>query len=109
MKKIKISIIFFGTSFLLSNCVSIGIGAPDAFGFLYSDVTRSESLQTVVGPKEGKACQQSFLPLAAIGDNSLTSAAKSANITNIQSVSFKEQKVLMGVLYRKSCTIVTGN
>lgn len=109
MKQTKLAFLIIGFAFILTNCASIGVGGPDAFGVLYSDVTRSESMQMVRGPKKGMACQKAFVGLAAIGDASITSAAEKGDITNVQSVSYKEQKVLLGILYRKNCTIVTGN
>ncbi|MEM7181055.1 MAG: TRL domain-containing protein [Spirochaetota bacterium] len=95
--------------FFTTNCVSIGVSGPDSFGLLYSNVTRSESLQFTRGPKKGKACQKSFLQLAAFGDNSITTAAEKENITSVYSINYSETRVLLGIFYRENCTLITGN
>jgi hypothetical protein len=89
------------------HCVS-GIGGPDLNGSLYTSVQRSESIPSKVGAREGESCQSGFLGLVATGDASVEGAAKSGNVRELNSISFKRTAVL-GSLFMKNCTIVTGN
>lgn len=91
----------------LTNCVT-GIGGPDLTGVLYTSVQRSESIPARVGAREGESCQSGFLGIVATGDASIEGAAKAGNIRDINSISFKRTAVV-GSLFMKNCTIVTGN
>ncbi|TGK35184.1 hypothetical protein EHQ12_15105 [Leptospira gomenensis] len=91
------------------NCISFGVNGPDSVGIFYSFNGRSEEYFNKIGPKQGKACQSSYLGLVAVGDSSIPTAAKDGKITQVTSISYEESKVLFGVITESLCTIVTGN
>lgn len=60
------------------------------------------------GPKTGEACAQGVLGLASWGDMSLEAAKKSGGITQVDTLDYKTMDIL-GVIYQKHCTIITGS
>jgi TRL-like protein family len=59
------------------------------------------------GPKTGQACTQGVLALASWGDMSLEAAKKNGGITRVDTLDYKTMDIL-GVIYQKHCTIITG-
>ena len=60
-----------------------------------------------LGPKKGKACQQSILGLVTTGDASLEAAVKDGNISKINQVDFHSKSIL-GIV-GDWCVIVHGS
>ncbi|MDV6235034.1 TRL domain-containing protein [Leptospira ellisii] len=109
-KKLFLKLLLIGTAFTgIVNCATMGVGGFDTAGLLYSDIARSEEYSTKIGAKEGKSCQSAILTLFAFGDASIPGAAKEGKISQVSTVAFEEVKILLGSIYRKNCTIVTGN
>ncbi|MCA9709200.1 MAG: TRL-like family protein [Myxococcales bacterium] len=59
------------------------------------------------GPKRGEACTSGVLGLAAWGDMSLDAAKKAGSITTVDTIDYKVMEIL-GVVYAKHCTVITG-
>lgn len=59
------------------------------------------------GPKTGQACTTGVLAVASWGDMSLEAAKKNGGITRVDTLDYKAFDIL-GVVYQKHCTIVTG-
>lgn len=92
---------------ITSGCAGItGTVAPTGSLFVSAkgpvDVTSSAA-----ATKSGKACAQSFLGLAGMGDASIDAAKKAGGITEVSSVDTEVFGILG--LYAKGCTIVSGN
>lgn len=88
---------------VLSGCASSG------FFFKSTKAPTDHLLQTEgheLGDKQGEACMQSILGLAAFGDSSVSTAAKNGGVTQVGSVDESTFRVLF--FYTKTCTIVTG-
>lgn len=60
------------------------------------------------GPKTGEACASGVLGLASWGDMSLDAAKKNGGITSVDTLDYKTMDIL-GVIYQKHCTIITGS
>ena len=60
------------------------------------------------GPKTGEACAMGVLGLASWGDMSLDAAKKNGGLTQVDTLDYKTMDIL-GVIYQKHCTIVTGS
>ncbi len=60
------------------------------------------------GPKTGEACASGVLALASWGDMSLDAAKKNGGITQVDTLDYKTMDIL-GVVYQKHCTIITGS
>lgn len=59
------------------------------------------------GPKRGEACASGVLGVASWGDMSLDAAKKAGSITSVDTLDYKTMDIL-GVIYQKHCTIITG-
>lgn len=59
------------------------------------------------GPKTGQACAQGVLGVASWGDMSMDGAKKAGGITRVDTYDYKTMDIL-GVVYQKHCTIITG-
>lgn len=90
-------------SAFLTSCVSAPLS-----GVLYTDVQGPVTATGVNrGNLTGKACASSYLSLIAMGDASITAAAKAANVTHISHVESSSKSILF--LWSEYCTIVYGN
>lgn len=61
-----------------------------------------------VGTKEGRASAYMVLGIIAVGDASVTKAARQAGITNIKTIDYEYENVL-AIVYGRYTTIVTGD
>jgi hypothetical protein len=59
------------------------------------------------GPKTGQACTMGVVGVASWGDMSLEAAKKNGGITRVDTLDYKTMDIL-GVVYQKHCTIITG-
>ncbi len=59
------------------------------------------------GPKQGQTCASGVLGLAAWGDMSIDTAKKTGGITRVDTVDYSQMSIL-GVVYTKHCTVITG-
>jgi hypothetical protein len=78
-------------------------GAAGVSPFTQAQVTDGER----PGPKRGEACAMGVLGLASWGDMSLDAAKKAGAITSVDTMDYKTMDIL-GVIYQKHCTIITG-
>jgi len=107
MKKL----LFFSLVLVMaSGCIPIGVGAGAVpLGILYSSaIGPLSATDTGVGSKEGRACASGILGLISTGDASVATAARSAGISRISTVSYEYTNIL-GALYSKTCAVVTGD
>jgi hypothetical protein len=98
----------------LSACAPATVGSGVPYGFFYTGAKGvGPSTRALVsdgvrpGPKQGKSCASGVLGMAAWGDMSLDSAKKSSGITRVDTVDFSTMSIL-GMVYIKNCTIITG-
>lgn len=88
----------------LTGCAS---GAPISGG-LYSDVQGPIAISGAPrGAMHGQACASSYLGLIALGDASISAAAKAANVTQISHVEQSYSNIAF--FWAQFCTIVYGN
>lgn len=108
MKKLALvgALVFLGTG-----CSVI---SPYPIGFIYTGVKAPSPLTQVEaqgkeksGASRGEACASGVLGLFAWGDASIDTAKKAGRITDVHAIDYSNQSIL-GALYTKSCTIVTG-
>lgn len=59
------------------------------------------------GPKTGQACAMGVLGVASWGDMSLDAAKKAGGISRVDTLDFQVMDIL-GVVYQKHCTVITG-
>lgn len=59
------------------------------------------------GPKRAEACAMGVLGVASWGDMSLETAKKNGGITKVGTLDYRTMDIL-GVIFQKHCTIVTG-
>ncbi len=93
----------------------VGCAAPIyPVGAIYNNVKTPSPLTQVeaqgenkAGPKQGKACATGILGLVAWGDATVDTAKKAGGITDVHTVEWDSTAVL-GPIYFKACTIVTG-
>ena len=104
MKKTKI-MLSAGLVLLMTGCA---MGRAPVSGYLYSDVSGSESsTSNAVGRKVGSACATSILGWVGTGDASAATAAKNGGISKISSVDYHTKSILG--LWAESCTKVSGD
>ncbi|HEY9037272.1 MAG TPA: TRL-like family protein [Pseudomonadales bacterium] len=104
MKKTKI-MLSAGLVLLMTGCA---MGRAPVSGYLYSDVSGSESsTSNTVGKKTGSACATSILGWIGTGDASAATAAKNGGISKISSVDYHTKSILG--LWAESCTKVSGD
>ncbi len=101
-------------STLLPGCAAIGAGAAPPTGIFYTGAkgvgpaTQAQVTDGVrPGPKQGQTCATGVLGLAAWGDMSIDTAKKTGGITRVDTVDYSTMSIL-GVIYVKNCTIITG-
>jgi hypothetical protein len=101
--------------FVLAGCLAISAayltgcasGQPIS-GMLYSDVQGPiNATGAPRGAMHGQACASSYLGLVALGDASITAAAKAANVTQVSHVEQSYTNILG--FWAQFCTIVYGN
>ena len=93
----------FSTAYL-TGCAS---GQPIS-GMLYSDVQGPiNATGAPRGAMHGQACASSYLGLVALGDASITAAAKAANVTQVSHVEQSYTNILG--FWAQFCTIVYGS
>ncbi len=81
---------------------------PPISGALYSDVQGPITATSAPrGALRGESCATSYLGLFAMGDASITAAAKMANVTQISHV--EQSFTNIAFFYAQYCTIVYGN
>lgn len=102
------------TAFFLSGCAAALPGSGPPPGFIYNGAAGVGPFTQVEasdgerpGPKRGEACTSGVLGLAAWGDMSLDAAKKAGSITTVDTIDYKVMEIL-GVVYAKHCTIITG-
>lgn len=78
-------------------------GAAGVSPFTQAHVTDGER----PGPKRGEACASGVLAVASWGDMSLEAAKKAGGITSVDTMDYKTMDIL-GVVYQRHCTIITG-
>ena len=100
----KSILLIVASLFLLGSCASGGIGP---IGMLFTSTKVGVYGTSPNGTEEGKACAHSFLGMVALGDASVSAAAKSGGITSVQSIDIESLGVLM--IYAQACTVVRGN
>jgi hypothetical protein len=89
---------------LLSNCATSGFGST---GFLFTSHKVGVYGTELDGTKKGKACADSYLGIIAVGDGSVSEAAKKQNITKVKIINLESFSILG--LYASLCTIVIGD
>jgi hypothetical protein len=88
-------------------CVADGDGLRRRpLKFIWMNVKGPIDAGTTVGLKTGKACATSYLGFVALGDASISAAAKAGGITNIQTV---DHHTLHKIFVGEFCTIVHGS
>ncbi len=93
---------------LVTGCATTG-GSSGTGGALYTKGVREGISATAhkPGSKTGMGCTTNTLGFFSEGDASISTAAKSAGITNISTV--EREYTNYFYFYGKMCTIVTGN
>lgn len=97
----------------LTGCGAMAGYAPPAGGLYngaagvgpYTQVVASDGERP--GAKRGEACTSGVLGIAAWGDMSLDAAKKAGSITTVDTIDYKAMDIL-GVVYSKHCTVITG-
>jgi hypothetical protein len=100
---------FFRFSFLAALATLIGCasGTPVS-GMLYSDVQGPvNATGSMRGNLHGQACAESYLGLVALGDASISAAAKAGGVNQISHVDHTWTNILG--LYAQYCTLVWGS
>ncbi|MBM4251645.1 MAG: hypothetical protein FJ146_06720 [Deltaproteobacteria bacterium] len=107
----NLALIALASPLLMTGCISVGGGGANGgvvpSGCLYTSVNGpiAPGVSMKRG-KFGKACGQNVLGVVGWGDNSISTAQKSAGIEKIASVDYELTSIL-GV-YAKVCTEVRG-
>ena len=105
MKSIKVTAIAAAAAVTFSGC-AMTVGSP-ATGFLY---TQAKGPGLAATPhalmKEGRSTCQSILGMIAMGDCSISTAAKNGGITKVASVDYDVSNIL-GII-AKTTVIVSG-
>jgi hypothetical protein len=109
----KIAIAAIVSTFALSGCAGT-LGHMPPVGGIYAGA-RGVTPNTQVeasdggrpGPKSGEACTLGVLGVASWGDMSLEKAKKEAGIQKVGTLDYRTMDIL-GVIFQKHCTIVTG-
>lgn len=109
IRMFTLSALLFGGA----GCAPIFDGTAYPIGLIYSDV-RAPHPTTILeadgpektGSKQGEACAEGILGLAAWGDASIDAAKKQAGITDVHTIEHARSNVLF--VYYTGCTIVTG-
>lgn len=105
MKKLALALGFGGAVALFSGCGAIS--GPYS-GMIYTDVKAPVTATSSSGAsKEGVAKCSNILGLVALGDCSVSAAAKAGDVSQIKSVDNKVWSILG--IYTTSTTIVKGN
>ncbi len=60
------------------------------------------------GPKTGESCASGVLGVASWGDMSLDAAKKNGGIQQVDTLDYRTMDIL-GVVYQKHCTVITGS
>lgn len=103
MNTVLVSVLAAASLFVIG-CAS----GPPISGALYSDVQGPVAATNAPkGSMHGQSCASSYLGLIALGDASISAAAKAANVTQISHVEQSYTNILM--FYAQYCTIVYGN
>lgn len=101
---LSVSVVFLAAAFLLSSC---GFVADGPFGWVYTDSKVPVAMgPSATGSKLGRACIHSFFGAIAVGDASIETAMKEANITSIHTIN-KDNLSIFGT-YTRQCTLITG-
>lgn len=104
----RITLLSFLSIFFLTSC---GIRVADVKGVNNRLNTTVQEIyhNDVKNHKVGEACVTNILYLVAVGDSSVETAARNANITKISSVSTRYKEITIQLpFYQEGCTIVTG-
>jgi hypothetical protein len=104
MKNAGILIAIVCSVVLLMGCA--GVQAP-LLGFVYTGMEWDGDAEGPVGTKQGQACANSILGIAATGDASIAAAARNGGISNVTTVDRRAKSVLM--FWAQYCTIVRGS
>lgn len=104
-RKIALSFIVF---LAFPGCLSVTQGPPPSllFSQFQGPIAVAPNAERL-GEKSGEACAMNILGLVAIGDASLDTAARNANIQKISTLSYSFMNVL-GALFSRYCLLVTG-
>lgn len=102
MKKSLLFLLIF-SFFLLTNC-GPGFGPS---GLIYTSTKIAVSALSTGGSKTGKSCARSFLTILSLGDASVNTAAKKAEITSIQAIDYEGLSVFF--FYAELCAVVKGD
>jgi hypothetical protein len=112
MKKIAAVIAFATLS--TTGCAAAMPGSAPPSGVFYTGVkgvgpsTEAQVTDGVrPGPKQGQTCASGVLGLAAWGDMSVDTAKKTGGITRVDTVDYSQMSIL-GIVYTKNCTVITG-
>ena len=90
----------------LSACAGQGPHVPG--GAIFTGVSGPTAVGSGMGGKRsGEACGSNILGIIAIGDNSITAAAKKGKVSKISHVDYNRMGILG--LYTKVCTKVRGS
>ncbi len=110
MKKVSVILMAIVLGVVLTGCG----GAMYPYGGIFNKTTTphpAERLEVAgqgkTGSKVGEACATGFVSVVALGDASVDAAKKAGGITDVHTVEFQNFSIL-GVIYQKSCTVVTG-
>lgn len=105
MKLIKLAVCVLGLMAV------VGCAGPYSGGGLFSDYkalncSPDDAQGLALGSKTGESTMTNYLGLVAIGDASITMAAKNGGINTIKTVDYKYNSIL-GII-NTTTTIVTG-
>ena len=104
LMKIVLAMGLAASSMFAVGCAS----GPPLSGLLYSDVQGPiNATGAPKGTMHGQSCVSSYLGLVALGDASITAAAKNANVTQVSHVEQSYTNILG--FWAQFCTIVYGN
>ena len=97
-------VLLAGAAALLAGCAS----TQPAGGFIYADVQGPVGATSLPkGPLRGESCAASYLGAVALGDASITAAAREGGINLISHIEHASTSILF--FYNKYCTIVWGH
>jgi TRL-like protein family len=98
-----------GAALVLSVLAGCAAGPNPQGGLLYTSIKGPNHVvdEKVDRRKQAEACAANVLGYIAFGDASIAAAKKKGGIVQVSTVDYSEFSIL-GVLYKKTCTIVSG-
>ena len=111
--RVRTSLLILASTFSLAGCAGQLGYMPPVGGFYAGAKGIAPNTKVELedaarpGPKTGQACAQGVLGVASWGDMSLDGAKKAGGITRVDTLDYKTMDII-GFVYQKHCTIITG-